>query len=515
MRSERVIKNIIYDYLGNILTILINFILKSVFIYTLGKEYLGLSGLFTNVLAILSLTELGISSAITYELYKPLADKDYKKIHSIMNFYKKAYLLIGIIILVIGLTLLPALKFIVKFDEQIQINYYGIYILFLLNTVISYLFNAHKSTIFYAAQRKYLTKKIEYILTIGQAIAQILSLYLFKNYFLYLIIWLIRTILHNYLVARLANKEYPVLKESDAEPLQKEERSRIFKNVYALALYKISGVVINSTDNIIISAFISTSVLGCYSLYNYLVITIKSVIVIVFESFVAAVGDINATEEDGNKRKIFEVIFFISFLLYGLSAIGLWQVSTVFIQKWAGSEFIMSQWTVLLMAISFLILGLENATYIFRTACGLFNEAKFRPVISAVINLVLSLILVYMIGINGVFIGTIVSRIVTYLTIDPVVVFKKIFKKSVLEYYAQYFVYCLQIAIAGMVCQFIDQTLFPEGWVAVFARTMVCIIVFGLMVFIVYRRDDRFTYLLNKGRLLISRFVPKKGSKEN
>ena len=515
MRSEKVIKNISYDYFGNLLTILISFVLKSVFIYTLGKEYLGLSGLFTNVLAILSLTELGISSAITYELYKPLADKDFKKIHSIMNFYKKAYLLIGIIIFVIGLCLLPALKFIVKFDSQIQINYYGIYILFLLNTVISYLFNAYKATIFYAAQKKYVTKKIEYILTIGQTLAQIAVLFLLKDYFLYLIIGIVRSILQNYLVARLANKEYPILKEPKAEPLNKEATSRIFKNVYALALYKLSGVVVNSTDNIIISAFISTGVLGCYSLYNYLLITLKSCMAIIFESFVAAVGDINATGEDGNKRKVFDVIFFISFILYGLSAIGLWQVSTVFIEKWAGADFIMSQWTVLLMAISYLILGLENATYIFRTACGLFNEAKFRPVASAAINLMLSLILVYVMGIDGVFIGTIVSRVVTYLTIDPVVVFKNVFKKPVLEYYVQYFIYCLEIVIVGVICQLINQTFFPGGWLSVFARTLVCVIIFGAMILIVYRKDERFTYLLDKCRVLVAKFLPKKVSKEN
>lgn len=507
MRSDKVIKNIWFDYIGNILTIIIGFVSKTVFIYTLGKDYLGLSGLFTNVLTMLSLAELGMGSAITFELYKPIAENDNEKIRSIMDFYKQAYKVIGLVIFAIGICLLPFLKYIIRFDSQVKIDYYGIYLLFLLNTVISYLFNAYKATIFVASQRKYVTKKIEYVLTIVQTLLQTAVLFVFKNYFAYLIVGIARSILQNYLVARKADREYPILAASVSRSLGKAERRQIYKNIYALSLYKISGVVVSSTDNIIISAFINTSVLGCYSLYNYLVTTLKTFVAIIFDSFVAAVGDLNATEGQKNKKQIFDIIFFLSFVLYGLIAIGLWQVSSLFITQWAGAEYVLSDRTVILMVASFLISGLENATYIFRTACGLFKEAQYRPLASAAINLVASIVLVKIIGIDGVFLGTIISRLTTYLVIDPQIVFKKVFGMSVAGYYKQYLAYWLLIVAAGAACQVINQTFFQSGWLAVIARTCVCVTVFAGVILVIYRKDIRLTYLWDKTKAVLGKFT--------
>lgn len=506
MRTEKVVKNIYYDYLGNILTIIISFILKTAFIYALGKEYLGLNGLFSNILTMLSLAELGLGSAITYELYKPIAERNNDRIYVLMRFYRNAYRTIGGIILFLGLCIAPFLKYIVNFESKTNLNYHGIYLLFLMNTVISYFFNAYKITLFIAAQKKYVTKKIEYLLTIGQTVFQIVVLVCFKDYYLYLVIGIIRSILQNYIVARMADKEFPVLREKKNLTMSMSDKKNIYQNVFALALYKVSGVVVTSTDNIIISAFINTSILGCYSLYNYLITTVKSCIGILFDSLVSAVGDLNATEDASNKKNIFDIIFFSSFVLYGISSLGLWQISTLFIEEWAGEEYILSGVTILLMTMAFLISGLENATYIFRTACGLFNEAKFRPVASAVINLMVSLVLVRTIGIDGVFIGTIVSRIVTYLIIDPRIVFKKIFNLSSVEYYKQYIVYIIQLFAVGTICQLINQTFFEKGWLSIIGRIVVCISIFGGMVVVIYKNDFRYKYLFDKVKTIVRKY---------
>ena len=498
MRTDKVVKNITYDYLGNILNALISFVLKTVFIYSLGKEYLGLNGLFTNVLAMLSLTELGMSTAVTYELYKPLTQNDHQKVRSIMSFYKKAYQIVGLAILIIGLLIVPLLQYIVNFDQQVSINYYVIYLLFLASTILSYWFNAYKATLLIADQKKYETKKIEYVMTLAQTVIQFIVLLWMKDYYLYLIIAMVRAVVQNYLVARVTDRKYPFLNESKAQPLSKHEKQSIFKNIYALALYKVSGVVVNSTDNIIISAFINIGVLGCYSLYNYLIITVKSFVAVIFDSFVVAVGEINATESLKGKKTIFDIIFFLSFVVYGLSAICLWQLSSVFIELWAGKEFVLDESTILLMVISFLILGFENATYIFRTACGLFNQAKFRPLAGAVINLAFSLLLVNFLGIDGVFWGTIISRVTTYLIIDPAVVYKHIFKLPVWGYYKQYGVYCGIVVGTGVLCHIINSCLFTGGWLALVARAVVCVVIFGGMVVLFYRKDFRFRYLLEK-----------------
>lgn len=495
MRTEKVIRNIFYDYLGNILTIIIGFISKTVFIYTLGQEYLGLSGLFTNVLTVLSLAELGVGSAITFELYKPLADKNNQLLYNLMKFYKKAYQIIGWVILGVGIIFIPFLKYVINFETNVDIDYTALYILFLLNSVFSYWFNAYKATILIASQQKYLTKKIEYVLVIIQTIIQMFVLFAWKSYFIYLIVGIFRSVVQNYLVARKADSVFPFLKKKQEVCLEYDTKKRIYKNIYAMSLYKVSGVVVNSTDNIIISTFISTNVLGKYSLYNYIIMSIKSFLAIIFDSFVAAIGDFNATETDDKKKKIFDTIFFLSFILYGMVAIGLMQVSSVFISLWAGSAYVMKNSTVTLMVVAFLIAGLENATYIFRTGCGLYNVAKYRPVFSAVINLVVSIILVKSIGINGVFIGTIVSRMLTYWLVDPQVVYRHILHASVLEYYMTYFKYMALLLISTIAVQYISSFIVLDGWLLFVIKGAIAEIVFIMMVYLFYRKTEEYQYI--------------------
>lgn len=497
MRAEKVVKNIFYDYLGNILTIIVGFISKTVFIYTLGQEYLGLSGLYTNVLTVLSLAELGIGSAITFELYKPLASQDNKLLYSLMHFYKRAYQIIGWIILGIGIILIPFLKYIIKFETNVNINYTALYVLFLLNSVFSYWFNAYKATILIASQQKYLTKKIEYILVIIQTAVQMFVLFVWNSYMLYLIVGIIRSIIQNYIVAQKADKVFPFLKKEKEVWLEQEIKQRIYKNIYAMSLYKLSGVVVNSTDNIIISAFISTNVLGCYSLYNYIIMSIKSFLAIIFDSFVAAIGNFNATETDDKKKKIFDTIFFLSFILYGMVAIGLVQVSSIFVSLWAGEEYLLDNSTVILMVVVFFISGLENGTYIFRTGCGLYDVAKYRPVFSAIINLVISIVLVNSIGINGVFIGTIVSRVLTYWLIDPRVVYKHILHAPIFDYYITYFKYVILLLVSTTIAQYINSQIIFKGWLLFISRGILAEIIFGSVVFVFYRKTEEYRYLVS------------------
>lgn len=505
MRAEKVVRNIFYDYLGNILTIIVGFVSKTVFIYTLGQEYLGLSGLYTNVLTVLSLAELGIGSAITFELYKPLASKNDELLYNLMDFYKKAYQIIGWIILAIGIILIPFLEYIIKFETNVDINYTVLYILFLLNSVFSYWFNAYKATILIASQQKYLTKKIEYILVIVQTVIQMIVLFVWNSYMLYLIVGIIRSIVQNYMVARKADTVFPFLKQRKQAHLEKTVKRRIYNNIYAMSLYKVSGVVVNSTDNIIISAFISTNVLGKYSLYNYIIVSIKSFLGIIFDSFVAAIGDFNATEANDKKKKLFDTIFFLSFVLFGMISVGLVQVSSLFVSLWAGDEYLMKNSTVILMVLVFFISGLENATYIFRTGCGLYNVAKYRPVFSAIINLGVSIILVHYIGIDGVFIGTIVSRVLTYWLVDPRVVYKYILHVPVANYYITYLKYMILVLGTTVMSQYINSLITFDGWLLFITKGIVSELIFCGTIFAFYHKTEEYQYIVASISRMIKR----------
>lgn len=505
MRAEKAFRNILYDYIGNILTVIISFVSKTVFIYTLGQEYLGLSGLFSNVLSVLSLAELGIGSAITFELYKPLAENNNKAIQQLMQFYKKAYQIIGWVIAGIGIIIIPILKYIVNFDEDVAINYIAIYVLFLINSVFSYLFFAYKATILYASQKKYLTKKIEYKATIIQTLLQVIVLFVFHNYYIYLIIGIVRSIIQNFLVAQKADTLYPILKEATRKSLPKQTKDKIRENTIALSLYKVSGVVLNATDNIVISTFISTTVLASYSLYNYLSITIKGFWAIIFDSFVAAIGDFNVVEENKRKKEIFDVLYYLSFILYGLASIGLIQASSDFIQLWVGKQYLLSQRTLWLMTGAFLIAGLENATYVFRTGCGLYDIAKYRPVCSTIVNVVVSVILANFIGIDGVFIGTIISRLVTYWIVDPKVVYKYILCCSVKDYYTKWFQYISVTVITVAISQMLNNLIPSVNWVFLILKVCYGEMIFITLIVAIYWNKNENKYLLKTIKRLLKR----------
>lgn len=268
MRIQNSLKNILFGLSGQIISIGMGFVVRTVFIFTLGIEYLGVDGLFTSILLMFSLANLGFDTAIIYSLYRPLAEKDIYKIQALMNLYQKAYRLIGVVVLLIGLSLLPFLDHLVNADTTIKdINI--IYLLFLISSVSSYYF-VYKQSIIIADQSNYIISKIHTLFMIISNALQIVLLIIISDYIVVLVAQLTLKVIENVYIANKANKLYPFLKEKNNAKLSKTDRREFFENLYSLLLYKISGVVINATDNIVISKFIGVIWVGVYS--NYLLI---------------------------------------------------------------------------------------------------------------------------------------------------------------------------------------------------------------------------------------------------
>ena len=277
MRTENSIKNIIMNFLYNILNYGLRFISRIIFVKTLAEVYLGVNGLLSNVLGILSLTELGIGTAIGYSLYEPLAKKDNDKISSLMQFYKKAYHIIAIIVLLLGLVLLPVLPYLIKDTADIE-NLNIIYIIFLLNMVIGYLFS-YKRTLITSDQKKY--KIVPHIMTfdIITSISQIFVLLIFKKYIIYLLIQSVCTILENIVINKYIDKQYPYLNDKkEVKPIDKFELKTIKDKVKALLLHKVGSYTLCSTDNLIISKLIGIVTVGIYSNYSLIMNMISSFI---------------------------------------------------------------------------------------------------------------------------------------------------------------------------------------------------------------------------------------------
>ena len=490
---------------GQLITIIMQFVVRTVFIKTLGKSYLGINGLFSNVLTMLSLAELGVGSAILYKLYKPIAEDDHKRIAVLMNFYKTVYRYIGMAVAVIGLCLIPFLPYIIKDNGKLDtlgINMTFLYCLYLFKNVSSYLFFAYKSAIIKANQKEYLLNIISYFFTTGLAIIQVIALCIYPNFTLYVILMISEVVAQNIVCGILSDKMYPYIKSAGGEKLSREEAKDIFKDCGALFLYKLNGVVLNATDNIIISMFIGIDMVGLYSNYYIFYTTIRTLFSKIFNSVSHSIGNLHASNQGDHEYKIFKSINLITAILGATAGVGVAVCGDELVNVWIGKEWLISQPFAILMGIQIFTYAYRLILSKFRTTMGLFQQAKFRPVAGMIINIIVSIALVNSLGIDGVLIGTIVADWTTLMWFDPIVVHKVGFKGrySVSTYFKKLFLNCGITAAIGAIDYFICQNLFTGlGWASVIIHIIICAVTVPTALILVYFKTEEGKYLISVG----------------
>lgn len=494
-RRKNSIKNFISSTFGEILSIILNFINRTVFINTLGSQFLGITGLFTNILSMLALTELGLGTAITFNLYKPLAQKDISHLQSLINFYRRVYRYIGLIIGLLGMLILPFIPFIIK-DDVSYINVHLIFFIYLLQTVSSYLFYAYKSTLIRVNQKEYIINIIKSYFSIITSLTQIIALVVFGDFTLYVALVVFINIIMNLVVAIKADRMFPYLKTNNERELDTTEKKEIFRNAYAVFLYKINGAVVNSTDNIVLSHFIGLNIVGIYSNYLLIYNTLQVMLSKFFTAILASLSDIHARGDTEYEYKLFRTINFFTIYIYGLAAIGVYNVINIFITLWVGEPYVLNKGFVLLLSITVYINGYQRFLDTFRTSMGLFQQAKYRPIFGIIINLGLSLILVQYMGINGVILGTIVANMLTYMWFDPYVIQHYGFKKSVKDYYLLNLAYFISIFSIGAVTHFIIFFINVTGILALILFSLITIVLVILLLHIFYRKTYEYKFLM-------------------
>lgn len=422
MRMEKSIKNIKYSLISQMLTFIIQFVTRTVFVYTLGKEYLGINGLFTNILTILSLADMGIGTVLIYSMYEPLYRKDKIHLKKLINEYKKIYNIIALIIFVIGLSIMPFLRFIIKDIPDVG-NIYFIYFLYLLNTVITYLC-IYKTSIINADQKEYIVVFYQQLFNIISNILIIIFLIITKNFIIYLLIKMLFSIFSNIFLSKKADKMYPEIIDTKDYILDKSEKKKIYDNAYAMIFHKIGGVVVSGTDNILMSIMVSISSVGLYSNYYLIVNSIKTFSTQIFNSLTASVGNLNVEKNMNHSYNIFNKIFLLNFLIYGFCGTCLFILLNRFISLWLGDDYLFSVNIVFLISLMFFVDGMRITVQIFRNSMGIFKQDKYKPIIEAILNILISILLTKKIGVAGIFLGTIISMLVVCTFEEPYFLFK-------------------------------------------------------------------------------------------
>lgn len=456
---KNVLSNVKYGMLSQVSKIVLQFATRKVFLFVLGVELLGVHSLFISIISMLTMTELGVGAAVAYSLYKPLSENDLQKVAGIMCLYRKVYRVIGLVILFAGCCLLPFIPNIVNTVEDIP-HLRWMFFIILLKCALTYLLFAYSQTLLIASECKYKVDKLILIFTFVTSIGEIAILLFTHNYILYLCVEMVCLITQQYLIYRETRRTYPEIMSAQNVKLDKEEKKSLWKNVYGLSITKFAGAILSSIDNIIISTFISTAIVGYYANYSLIQTAAVSIISMAFISVTANIGH-KFADNSIKERHLFSM-FYINFVICAFCTILYYYLINDFISLFFSPELVLSNWVVLAIVLNMLISYMGMSIQVFKEASGIFWYGKYRPVATCVLNVGFSLLLVKPFGIAGVVLATALSRLFTTLWFDPYLVYKYAFKLKPTRYFLTYIYYVTLISIVVVILSMISNYILPK-----------------------------------------------------
>ncbi len=497
-RVRQAEKNIFFGYMSNFIIMIMGFLQRTVFIAVLDGTLLGVNTLYTDILSVLSLAELGIGSALNYSLYKPVAENDQEKIKSYMRLYKKAYLAIAGVIGAVGLALIPFLPYLIKDSKGVTGRELIIYyLIFLFNTVSTY-FVAYKYSLANAQQRGYIQTNIATITKIITVLAQIVILLVTKNFLLFLLTQSAVELLQKIFVSIYFNRLYPYLKDRNVTKLQKEETDVVVTKTKALMFHKIGDVARLSTDSIIITYFMDVNWVGIVGNYSLIINYATNLISVIFSSVISGFGNLVATESKEKQYEVFKVYRFVACWLFGFAAVGFWLLLTPLITGiWLDESWGLGNVVLTLMLIDFYFKGGRTVLVNFKIAAGVFEQDKYLSLLQGVVNLILSIIGIRYIGLAGVYVGTVVSGVMANL-IRPGIIYRNCFSRNVWSYFRDSFKYIG--AIAGITLLMIPVkalVMAQINLVTFIVMAGIVTLAYNMIFWLLFHKTQEFRYLWN------------------
>lgn len=512
-RTQNSIRNIIFGAFNRFTSILFPFIIRTIFIKVLGEEYLGINSLFSSILQVLNLADLGFASAIIASMYKPIAENDVTTVSALLNLYRKIYKVIGGSIFVLGLILTPFIKIFINGTPPEEVNIYVLWLLYLTNTVVSYLFFAYKVSLLNALQRNDIVEKIGAVTRSFTSILQIVIVLTCKNIIIYVLLNVICSILYNVWCCIVCDKKYPqyVCKGT----LNKEIEKTIYKNIGALAIQKIGSTVSLSLDAIIISAFLGLTTVAIYGNYYYIISAITSFVALVYAAITASIGNSIAIETPEKNYIDFKKMFFLNTWLIGWCCICFMCIFQDFMIVWMGKDLLFGMDIVFTLVLRFFFEQVRKIVLTYKDAAGMWYLDKWRPLVGCIVNLILNIALVKNVGVAGVAISTIVSYALVELPWETHVLFKHYFHKSEKEYYKIACCVIAKLGIAGIITYWMCRMVPFSGICAVIVKTGMCITIPNVMFIAlnIYNKDFKngSELVIRIGTILMKKF--KKASK--
>lgn len=514
-RTKKSLRNTVIGVIGLVLSLVISFVSRSVFIDMLGESYNGVNGLFANILQMLNMAELGFAAAIAYSLYKPIQEGDERATSAIMNFFAKVYRCIALIVAVAGVLCIPFLQYLIAEDLSelpftlLELRLY--FAMYLANTVCSYLI-AYKRTLIRADQDAYIISTVDYASNIVMNILQIILLYLTKNFYAYLAIMIARTILSNLILHIIAGRKYTYLKKYAKEKILPEESKKIVDNVKALFLNRIGHVIMFSTQSILISSLIGVNVNGVYANYALIVNNVYLFVNLLFNSVMSSVGNLGVSECDEHKYEVFKKIEYISNFIIIFSTVCYICFFNDFIAVWLKDrKYLFILPVVILISAHSVISFLRMPILTFKEAFGLFRQDWFRPLICSALCIGGAIGLGYAFkplseewGVFGILLAYVSTVLLVSIPIETAVLFKHGFNKSYWVQILKTFL-LLIVAAAATAAFYLLCSLLPNGVLGLIAEIAICFVGVPLLYILCTFKTGNFKFYKDLAKKLLKR----------
>lgn len=456
-KTKSSIENIFWGITNRLLSLIFPFIIRTIIIKKLGAEYTGLSSLFTSVFQVLSLAELGFGSSIVFAMYEPIAKNQFEKIGALLLYYKKVYTIIGLLVLSIGLILLPFIPKLISGNVPNDVNLYYLFFIYLVNSVLSYFFFAYRASLLTAYQKESINSKINSSINFIMYILQIIVLVIYKNYYFYIILLPFFTMLYNLVRYMYVLREYPYIEIKGI--IDYEEKKKIRKNIFALFLHKIGGIAVNTIDNIVISFFLGLLILSNYNNYYYLLSAVTSLITIFFSSLTAGIGNSVILDDNNRVKENFFAIFYINGVIVSVCTVCFFSMYQDFISLWVGKQYLFSIYTMILFCFYFFIHTIRRTVIMYRDASGQWRDNQWQPIVASFVNFILNIILIKIIGINGILISTLISMILVDMPWEGITICKNLLNTSSRLYFRWIFIFFISTVSSCMLIFITSQLL--------------------------------------------------------
>ena len=492
-RTAYSLRNSAFGIAAKSIMLLGGYITRMLLVRAVTPDLVGLNGLLYTLLGGLMLANMGLDTAMAYSLFAPVAQGDADKQNALLRMYRRVYLCFSAAILLVGICLLFFLPAIVReeIDRKTVFLAFG---LFLLNTLFSYQW-AEKSMLFFARQKNYVNDVFSSVFYSAQYLAQCLILVWTKSFLLFLAAEVLCTALKNFCVSRYADRQYPFLKQAPASEISKEEKQSIARNIRAMLLHKSGYVIINNTDNMLLSAMFGIASVGSYSNYVLIAVSVSLLFTRIINGVGGSVGNIGVTESREHSGAIFHVVLFVACWIYGFGAVCLFVLLEPFVRLSFGEAYLLPQATTFVLCLNFYLNGVRKATLVFRDSLGLFRKDRYKTIVEGLVNLLASLLLARFMGITGVLVGTTVSLVTVSLWVEPLVLYGEYFQKPVREYFEKLLVFFLAAAASGAAAWAVCRAVPGAGLAAFVGKGALCAVIPNVLLPVIFRNRPEFKTL--------------------